>query len=387
MSGVRYKVFLELGGDLPGDRLCALLQAIDRLGSINRAAAELKLSYRHAWGLIKKAEERLGGPLLQKRIGGAEGGGAELTAAARDLLARYQQFHAEVGGRLGQIFAPPPREQEMPPREQGAPPSEQEAPAEEAPPVLLASTIGPIEAGIVGALEDGFHRQTGILVRHIAAGTGQALRIAREGRADLVLTHAPQMEAEFVAAGFGAGRYPLMYNDFLVLGPAADPAGVRDAGLAAAAFRRIAAAAAPFVSRGDRSGTHVKELELWAAAGVSPREPWYRVYERGAMGSTATLRFAEQIQGYTLVDRAVYLSARARGLNLDLLLSGDPALRNEFALIPVSPGRFPRAQHEAARQFVAWATGPEGQRLIRQFGCDRYGEPLFFPAAPGAGGS
>lgn len=383
----RVRVFLELG-DLPGDRICLLLETIDRVGSINRAAGDLGLSYRHAWGLIKKAEERLGAPLLQKRVGGTEGGGAELTDAARALLERYRRFRREVEGRLDSLFPEGAPEQAVP----GAPAS---APGDgagrgraeaEAVPVLLASTIGPIESGLLGALEDAFYKTSGTLVRHIAAGTGQALSIAREGRVDLVLTHAPDLEAAFLAEGYGSGRYPLMYNDFLLLGPGEDPAGTREADSAAAAFRRIAAAGAPFVSRGDRSGTHVKELALWSKAEVQPAAPWYRVYDRGAMGSLATLRFAEEQGAYTLVDRAAYLTARSGSLSLAVLLYGDPLLKNIFALVPVSPERFPRAQHGAAHAFIDWATGPEGQRLVWEFGVRLYGEPLFFPVATAIGG-
>lgn len=387
-----YKVLLELGGDLPVDRLCLLLETIDRLGSINRGAAELRISYRYAWGLTKKAEDALGSPLLRKRVGGAEGGGAELTGEARDLLGRYRQFRTEVGGRVGDIFD----QRWLPQLAVGSPPqgeSEGESGGDnggEPPlhirlddterPLLLASTIGPVEAGILGALGDGFHRDTGIVLRYIAAGTGQALGIARDGRVDLVLTHAPQMEEEFIAQGFGAGRYPLMYNSFLLTGPASDPAGAGRASSAEDAFRRIAASNAPFISRGDRSGTHVKELSVWEAAGLAIRGPWYRVHDRGAMGSTETLRFAERSRAYTLVDRATYLSARADGTEMVPFIDGDPLLRNEFSLIPVSPRRFPRVRFQAARRFVEWATGPEGQGIIEGFGCERCGEPLFFPA-------
>jgi tungstate transport system substrate-binding protein len=361
MPDLNYKVLLELGGDLPADRLCALLQKIDEAGSINRAAGDLKMSYRYGWGLIKTAEERLGAPLLTKRVGGATGGGASLTEEARRLLERYRQFRAEVEGRAALVMTPEPPDTKHP--------------------VLLATTIGPAESGVVGALEEAFLQETGIPVRHIAAGSGQALAIAREGRADLVLAHAPELEAAFLAEGFGTGRYPLMANEFLLLGPEADPAGARHASPNTEAFRRCAAAAVPFLTRGDQSGTHMQELALWAAAGVSPAAPWYLVCPRGAMGSMATLRSAEQEGAYVLVDRAAYLAARAQGLGLALLFEGDPAMRNEFALLPVSPNRFPQVQHTGAAQFVTWATGPAGQRVISQFGRDSFGEPLFTPIA------
>lgn len=367
MRKISYTVFLELEGALPGDRLCRLLQTVEHCGSINRAATELKMSYRHAWGLIKRAEEHLAAPLLTRRVGGAAGGGAELTEAGRDLLAQYRSLRAQVDSRAPQILPPG----------QGPP-----AAAGVAHPVLLASTISPVETGLVAALEEAFLDDTGIPVRHIAAGSGQALQIAREGRADLVLSHAPSLEEAFLAEGCGAGRYPLMYNDFLLVGPAADPAGVAAAGSVIEAFRRCAAAPAPFLSRGDQSGTHVRETALWAAAGLVPGAPWFRACSKGAMGSLATLRCAEQEQAYMLVDRAAYLVARAEGLRLAVLVAGDPVLRNDFALIPVSPHRFPQNQHRGATAFVAWATGPRGQAVIGRFGVDRLGEPLFLPAGP-----
>lgn len=358
VSEMNYRVVLELGGDLPADRLCALLRAVDELGSLNRAAAELKLSYRYAWGLVKAAEERLGAPLLAKRVGGAQGGGATLTDQARDLLRRYTAFQQQVEAGASRSFA---------------------SDIDETAPVLLAATIGPVETGLVPALEEAFYQATGILVRHIAAGSGQALSLGREGRADLVLAHAPRLEAAFLEGGYGTARFPLMSNDFLLLGPPSDPAGVRTAGSAAEAFRRCAEAGAKFMTRGDQSGTHVRELALWEAAGVAPgAHGWYRVCPRGSMGSLATLRCAAEEQAYVLADRATYLAARGEA-GLPLLFAGGVDLRNDFALIPVSPDRHPHVRHEAATRFARWATGPEGQALIQQFGCDRYAEPLFRP--------
>lgn len=363
-----YRVLLTLGDDVPADRLFALLEAIVRLGSLNRAAAELGMSYRHAWGLVRRAEGRLNVRLLDRRVGGPEGGGADLTPAAQDLLARYRQFRAEVEGHAGVLAGQAPAP--------GRPDRRERA-------LVLASTIGPVEVGLVPALAAAFLQETGIAVRPVAAGSGQALDMAREGRADLVLSHAPRQEEAFVAAGHGTGRFPVMYNDFVLVGPPDDPAGVRDAGSAVDALRRIAQCRAPFRSRGDRSGTHVRELELWRAAGVRPDAPWYQVDPLGAMGSVQMLREAARLGSYTLADRAAFLTAGVEGLAV--LLAGDPALRNEFSLIPVSPLRVPWARHEEAAAFVRWATGPRGQALIAGFGKDRHGEPLFFPATPAGG--
>lgn len=363
MSDVTYKVLLELGGELPGDRLCALLEAIGARGSINRAAASLKLSYRYAWGLLRNAEARLGVPLLEKRVGGAAGGGAVLTPAAHALLEQVRRMRVRVAEALEPV-----------------PAANRDALVVS--PVLLATTIGPAESGIVSALEEGFFRATGIVVRHIAAGTGQALQVAREGRVDLVLAHAPELEAAFVSEGHGTGRHPVMYNDFLLLGPAEDPAGAATAKSAPEAFGAIAGAGALFVSRGDRSGTHVRELELWRAAGVTPAEPWYIVSPLGSMGSRAVLDHARTVGSYVLVDRATYLAARQEGQAPPVLFSGGPELRNLFTLLPVSSRRFPGVHAGQAVRFVEWATGPAGRALIEGFGVDRFGEPLFFPINP-----
>jgi tungstate transport system substrate-binding protein len=243
----------------------------------------------------------------------------------------------------------------------------------------MASTIGPIEAGIVPALEEAFERDTGIRVRHVGAGTGEALKIAERGSIDLVLVHAKALEERFVRDGFGTERIPLMYNDFVIVGPPADPAGVRGAGSAAGALRAIAAKGTPFVTRGDRSGTHVAELELWSRAGLKPSGAWYVAYEKGAEGNASTLRFAGQRQAYTVIDRATWLSVGG-GLGLAILCEKDEALLNFISLIPVSPKKHPGTNHDGATAFVRWLTAPDqGQRVIERFGVEKYGAPMFFP--------
>jgi tungstate transport system substrate-binding protein len=245
--------------------------------------------------------------------------------------------------------------------------------------VLLASTIGPVEVGLVPLLEDRFEKETGIRVRHIGAGTGEALKLAEKGAFDLVLVHARALEEKFVVDGFGTERIPLMYNDFVIVGPAADPAGVRAAKDAAGALQAIARSSARFVSRGDRSGTHVAEIALWERAGRKPEGPWYVVYERGADGNAATLQFADREGAYTVIDRATWLSLR-KGLKLALLLEKDGALLNRITLIPVNPTRFPRVNHAGALAFVEWATSPaKGQKVVEEFGKEKFGEPLFYP--------
>jgi tungstate transport system substrate-binding protein len=245
--------------------------------------------------------------------------------------------------------------------------------------VVLASTIGPVEAGVVPALEERFEQETGIRVRHVGAGTGEALKIAERGSVDLVLVHARPLEEKFVQDGYGTERIPLMYNDFVIVGPAADPAGVRASGSAAAALRAIARREAPFVSRGDRSGTHVAELDLWSRAGLKPTGAWYLTYEKGAEGNAATLRFAGQRQAYTVIDRATWLSSGS-GSGLAILCEKDEALLNFISLIPVNPKRLAGVNHDGAMAFVRWLTSPaQGQRVIERFGVEKYGSPLFFP--------
>ena len=247
--------------------------------------------------------------------------------------------------------------------------------------LMLASTIGPIDAGIVGALEAAFRAKTGLIVEHTGAGTGQALKLAETGKYDLVLVHAKALEDKFVADGYGTKRYDLMYNDFVVLGPAADPAKIRGMKDAAAALTAIARAQAPFVTRGDRSGTNVKELEVWKKAGIDPHGTWYQVFPEGAKGNAPTLAFANDRQAYTFMDRATYITMKPK-ISLQILVERDDVLLNYMTVIPVNPAKFPQVNHAEAMQFVDWLQGREAQMIIRDFGKDRYGEPLFFPNSP-----
>jgi tungstate transport system substrate-binding protein len=245
--------------------------------------------------------------------------------------------------------------------------------------VLLASTIGPIDAGIVGALEEGFEKETGIRVRHVGAGTGAALKMAEGGQFDLVLAHAKSLEEKFVKDGFGTQRIPLMYNDFVIVGPAADPAGIKGMKTAAEALRTLAAKQVTFITRGDKSGTHVAELDLWEKAGVKPAGAWYVPYEKGSTGNVPTLLYTDEKQAYTVIDRATHLSV-GKKIKLPILVENDEAMLNFMSLIPVNSVKFPRVNAAAAMQFVAWMTAPEkGQAIIRDFGKDKYGAPMFFP--------
>ena len=244
--------------------------------------------------------------------------------------------------------------------------------------LLMASTIGPIDAGIVGALEDAYFARTGVLVRHAGAGTGAALEMTKRGGFDLVLVHARALEDKFVSDGFGVDRRDVMYNDFVILGPGNDPAGIRGETRATAALERIARSRVPFVTRGDNSGTHVKEKELWAKTGIKPAGPWYVTYERGADGNAPTTRFADQRRAYVLMDRATYLTLKQQ-ITLQVLVEKDPDLLNYIAVIRMNPAKFPQANAAGTKAFVDWLCSEEAQRLIESFEKDRYGESLFFP--------
>jgi tungstate transport system substrate-binding protein len=247
--------------------------------------------------------------------------------------------------------------------------------------IMLASTIGPIDAGIVGALEDAFLKKTGIVVEHTGAGTGKAIQMAETGKYDLVLVHAKALEEKFVADGFGTKRYDLMYNDFVVLGPAADPAKIKGMKDAAAALKVIAQAQVTFVTRGDKSGTHVKELEVWKKAGIEPQGAWYQVFAEGAKGNAPTLAFTNEKQAYTVMDRATYITMKSK-ITLLILVERDDILLNYITLIPVNPAKFPQVHYAEAMQFVDWLQGKDAQTIIRDFGKEKYGEPLFFPNSP-----
>jgi len=245
--------------------------------------------------------------------------------------------------------------------------------------IFLSSTIGPIDSGIVSVLEDQFEKETGIRVRHVGAGTGAALDIARKGNIDLVMVHAKVLEEKFITEGFGTQRIPLMYNDFVIVGPSGDPAEIKGMKLATEALKKISEKEVMFVSRGDKSGTHVAEMELWEKAKIKPAGSWYAVYEKGAEGNVPTLRYTNQKEAYTVIDRATYLSIKDQ-IKLYILVEGDEALLNYISLIPVNPEKFSRVNAKDTMKFVKWLTSPQkGQLIIRDFGKNKYGAPLFFP--------
>jgi len=250
--------------------------------------------------------------------------------------------------------------------------------AGDAPYITVASTTSTENSGLFGFLLPAFTEQTGIEVRVVAVGTGQALRIAMNGDADVLFVHHRASEEQFVAEGYGVKRYPVMHNDFVIVGPAADPAGVRGMTDAAAALASIAKDGQPFASRGDDSGTHKKEMSLWSAAGVDPTGDsgsWYR--ETGS-GMGATLNTASGMDAYALTDRATWIKFGNKG-NLELLVEGDPRLFNPYGVILVNPDRFPHVKAKEGQQFIDWLISEQGQNRIAAYRID--GQPAFFPDA------
>jgi tungstate transport system substrate-binding protein len=242
--------------------------------------------------------------------------------------------------------------------------------------ITVASTTSTEQSGLFDHLLPIFTAKTGIDVRVIAQGTGQALQTGARGDADVVLVHDPESEKRFVAEGHGVRRHPVMYNDFVLVGPIADPAGVKGSADAVEALRRIAASVAPFASRGDDSGTHKAELRLWKQAGVEPKGgSWYR--ETGS-GMGPTLNTAAGLGAYALTDRATWL-AFANKQDLAILAQGDKRLFNQYAAILVNPERHPHVKAEWAQAFIDWLISPDGQRAIADYRIG--GQQLFFPNA------
>jgi len=239
----------------------------------------------------------------------------------------------------------------------------------------LATTTSTENSGLLAVVLPPFEAATGITVDVIAVGTGQALRLGEAGDVDVVLVHARALEDQFVADGYGVNRRDVMHNDFVILGPPSDPAHIAQMRDAADALRRISQTSSLFISRGDNSGTHVKEQELWREAGIRPSGRWYREVGQG-MGPVITM--ANDAQGYTLADRGTYLSMASK-LDLRVFVEGDPQLFNPYGIIAVNPDRFRHVNYMGAMRLIAWMTSVEGQTLIRNYTVG--GEVLFFPDA------
>jgi tungstate transport system substrate-binding protein len=243
--------------------------------------------------------------------------------------------------------------------------------------LILATTTSTQDSGLLDVLIPQFEDAHDYKVKTIAVGSGEALRLASEGEADVVLAHSPKAEEEFMTAGNGESRLVVMHNDFVIVGPADDPAGIEDAATASEAFDKIASSESTFQSRGDESGTNTKDLSLWSAAEIEPGGSWYQ--ETG-QGMGATLTATSEKQGYTLSDRGTYL-AQKENLDLELLFEGDKALFNQYHVIVVDPKKHSKVNAEGARAFAAFITSPSVQATIGEFGVEDYGQALFIPDA------
>jgi len=240
--------------------------------------------------------------------------------------------------------------------------------------LVLASTTSTRDTGLFDVLIPAFEKAyPAYRVKVVAVGSGQALELGKNKDADVLLVHSPKAEQEFMDGGLGVSRADVMYNDFIVVGPAADPAKIKGTAAAPDAFKKIAEAQAPFVSRGDKSGTHAKELDIWKKAAVTPQGAWY---EEIGQGMGEALRVSSEKAAYTLSDRGTYLAQKDK-LALDILVEGDASLLNPYGVIPVKGAK----NQAGGEEFAAWIVGPEGQGVIKAFGVEKYGQALFTPNA------
>jgi tungstate transport system substrate-binding protein len=243
--------------------------------------------------------------------------------------------------------------------------------------VILSTTTSTQDSGLLDVLVPLFEKKTGHTVKTISVGTGQALALAARGEADVTLAHAPALEKKFVEEGKMSNRRLVMYNDFVVVGPEADPAGIKGERSAPAALKKIAGSSSRFVSRGDKSGTHVLEQRLWQEAGITPAPPWY--IESG-QGMGATLGLADDRKAYTLTDRATLL-AFGRRVALKIMVEGDRPLLNVYSVMEVHPANGPKVNVAGGKAFADFMLAPETQAVIKTFGVEKYGQPLFVPIA------
>jgi tungstate transport system substrate-binding protein len=244
--------------------------------------------------------------------------------------------------------------------------------------IILATTTSTQDSGLLDVLIPLFEKKAGFMVKTIAVGSGQAMAMGERGEADVLLVHSPDAEKKFMDKGFGGSRLIVMHNDFIIVGPAADPAKIKGVTSAADAFKKIAETQSLFMSRGDNSGTHAKEKAVWKASGsVYSGQKWYQ--ETG-LGMGQTLSVAAEKKGYTLADRGTYLSLKSK-LGLEILCEGDKALLNVYHVIDVNPAKWPKVNTAGAKAFADFMVSKEAQTVITEFGVDRFGQPLFFPDA------
>jgi tungstate transport system substrate-binding protein len=244
--------------------------------------------------------------------------------------------------------------------------------------MILATTTSTQDTGLLDVLIPVFQKKTGFFVKTIAVGSGQAMTMGQKGEADVLLVHSPAAEKKFMEEGFGMSRRLVMHNDFIIVGPADDPSKIKGTKGATEAFKKIAESGSLFVSRGDNSGTHSKEKEVWKASGAkSEGEKWY---QQTGLGMGQTLNVAAEKKGYTLTDRGTYLAV-AKTLKLDILVEGDAVLLNIYHVIEINPVKWPKVNIAAAKAFADFMVANETQEIIKTYGVDKYGSPLFFPDA------
>jgi len=243
----------------------------------------------------------------------------------------------------------------------------------------LSTTTSTENSGLLNVLLHPFEKMFNVKVDVIPVGTGKALKLAQNGDVDVTMVHARSLEDKFVDDGYGVNRRDIMYNDFVIIGPESDPAGIKKAKTAPEALKLIAEKKAVFVSRADRSGTNVKELTIWKKAGIIPSGKWYLEAGKG-MGEVLTM--ADEKMAYTMSDRATYLSFIGRQkIGLPVLFEGDPILFNPYGIIAVNPARYPNANYVKAMALIGWVTSQEGQKIIKGFGKEKFGRALFIPVA------
>jgi len=244
--------------------------------------------------------------------------------------------------------------------------------------IILATTTSTQDTGLLDVLLPIFEKKTGYFVKTIAVGSGQAMAMGQKGEADVLLVHSPDAEAKFVAQGYGVNRRLVMHNDYIVEGPGKDPAGIKGMKSTVEAFKNVAARKSLFMSRGDNSGTNAKEKAIWKAAGIDPeKEKWY---QQTGLGMGQTLNVASEKGAYTLADRGTYLALKKR-LGLDIMAEGDTILLNIYHVIEVNPAKWPKVNAAGAKAFADFMVSKEVQDIVKIFGVDKYGAPLFFPDA------
>ena len=244
--------------------------------------------------------------------------------------------------------------------------------------IILSTTTSTQDSGLLDVLIPAFEKKTGYFVKTIAVGSGQAMAMGQKGEADVLLVHSPAAEKKFVSEGYGINRRIIMHNDFIIVGPPEDPAKIKGTKAAVEAFKKIAVGSAPFMSRGDNSGTHVKENDVWKAAGIKPEgQKWY---QQTGLGMGQTLNVANEKKGYTLADRGTYLSLR-KNLKLDILVEGDAILLNVYHVIEVNPAKWPKVNAAGGKAFADFMVAKETQDMIKTYGVEKFGSPLFFPDA------